>query len=116
VFVLVNRPLCRQLLQQRLRLLEIARVEPLREPGVNRSKQFARLLHLALVAPQASAAHCGAKFAGLRLLLFSRVTEQRDFSRRGSPDETDGRRRYRAIITAKPSTVSAGSKPLTASR
>ena len=30
-------PLCRQLLQQRLRLLQIARVEPLRKPAVNRS-------------------------------------------------------------------------------
>ena len=30
-----------------------ARVEPLREPLVNRSKQFARLLRLALVAPEA---------------------------------------------------------------
>jgi hypothetical protein len=37
----------RHLLQQRLRLLQIARVEALREPPVNRSKQFARLLHLA---------------------------------------------------------------------
>src|SRR6516162_1324108 len=36
----------RQLLQQRLRLLQIARVEPLRKPPVNPSKQFAcRGLH-----------------------------------------------------------------------
>ena len=41
----------RQLLQQRLRLLQIARVEAFSEPPVNRSQQFARLLHLALVAP-----------------------------------------------------------------
>ena len=37
----------RQLLQQRLRLLQIARVEPFRKPAVNRSPQFARLLYLA---------------------------------------------------------------------
>ena len=33
--------------------LQIARVEPLGEPAVNRSQQFARLLHLALVAREA---------------------------------------------------------------
>ena len=42
-----------QLLQQPLRVFQIARVEPLSEPPVNRSKEFARLLHLALVAPEA---------------------------------------------------------------
>ena len=36
------------------RLLQITRVEAFREPAVNRSKQFARLLHLALVVPVAS--------------------------------------------------------------
>jgi hypothetical protein len=53
-----------QLLQQRLRLLQIARVEPLREPPVHRSKQFARLLHLALVTPEACEAHGGAEYPG----------------------------------------------------
>ena len=38
-----------QLLQQRLRFLQIARVEPLRKPLVNRNHQFARLLRLAPV-------------------------------------------------------------------
>jgi hypothetical protein len=42
----------RQLLQQSLRFLQIVRVEPLREPPVHRSEQVARLLHLALVAPE----------------------------------------------------------------
>jgi len=37
-----------QLIEQRLRFLQIAGVEPLREPPVNRSQQFAGLLHLAL--------------------------------------------------------------------
>ena len=64
-----NKPLRRQLLQQRLRLLQIARVEPFSEPAVNRSKQFARLLHLALVAPEAREAHGGAEFPGFGLLL-----------------------------------------------
>jgi hypothetical protein len=59
----------RQLLQKRLRLLQIARVEPFREPAVNRSEQFARLLHLALVAPEACEAHGGAEFPGFGVLL-----------------------------------------------
>ena len=63
---MASRP---QLLQQRLRLLQIARVEAFREPPVNRSKQFARLLHLALVAPEACEAHGGAEFPGFCLLL-----------------------------------------------
>jgi hypothetical protein len=40
-------------LQQRLRIHQIARVEALRKPAIHRSQQFARLLHLALVAPEA---------------------------------------------------------------
>ena len=59
----------RQLLQQRLRLLQIARVKPFSKPPVNRSKQFARLLQLALVAPEACEAHGGAEFPGFGLLL-----------------------------------------------
>jgi hypothetical protein len=43
---------CRpQLAKQRLRVFQIARVEPFRKPG-HRSKQFARLLRLALVTPE----------------------------------------------------------------
>src|SRR5580704_11059183 len=37
----------RQLLQQRLRLFQIARVEAFSEPAVDRSEQFASLLRLA---------------------------------------------------------------------
>jgi hypothetical protein len=59
----------RQLVEQRLRLLQIARVEPLSEPPVNRSEQFARLLHLALVAPEACQAGDSAKFQQGRSLL-----------------------------------------------
>src|SRR6476660_3099791 len=58
-----------QLLQQRLRLLQIARVEAPRKPAVNRSKQFARLLHLALVTPEARKAHGGAQLKTPCLLL-----------------------------------------------
>ena len=57
------------LLQQRLRLLQIARVKAFSEPPLNRSKQFARLVHLTLVAPEACEAHCGAEVPGFGLLL-----------------------------------------------
>jgi hypothetical protein len=52
----------RQDVKQSLRLLQIARVEPLHEPPVNRSQQFARFAHLALVTPKASEAHRGTEF------------------------------------------------------
>ena len=42
-----------QFLEQDLGLLQIERVEPFSEPAVGRSQQFARLLRLALVAPEA---------------------------------------------------------------
>ena len=64
-----GRHSCGELLQQRLRLLQIARVEPFSEPAVDRSQQFASLLHLALVAPEAREAHGGAEFQGFGLLL-----------------------------------------------
>src|SRR5262249_33969922 len=67
----VRDPLRPQLLQQRLRLFQIARVEPLREPPIHRSKQFARLLHLALGTPEPCEAHGGAEFPGFSLLLTS---------------------------------------------
>ena len=70
-FVAVSRLRSGERVQQRLRLLQIARVEAFREPAVNWSKQFARLPHLALVAPEAREAHCGAQFPGLCPLLTS---------------------------------------------
>ena len=60
--------LCCKFSEQRLRLLQIARVEPFREPAVDRSKQFARLLRLTLVAPEAREAHGCAEFPGFCLL------------------------------------------------
>jgi hypothetical protein len=59
----------RQLVEQRLHVLEIARIEALGEPPVNRSQQFARLLHLALFTPEPRKAHGGAQFPGLGVLL-----------------------------------------------
>ena len=64
-----NKPLRRQLLQQRLRFLQIARVEAFSEPAVDRSEQFARLLRLAPVAPEVREAHCGAELPRFGLLL-----------------------------------------------
>ena len=45
-------------IEQRLRFPQIERIETFGEPAVDRSKQFARLLHLALVAPEPRRAHC----------------------------------------------------------
>ena len=42
---------------------------PFSEPAVHRSEQFASLLRLSLVTPEARHAHCGAEFPGLCLLL-----------------------------------------------
>src|SRR6516165_3236600 len=67
----VTPPLRHQLLRQRLRLLQVARIEPLRKPPVNRSQQLARLLHVALVTREARKAHCGAQFPGFGLLLLT---------------------------------------------
>jgi hypothetical protein len=41
-----DKPLRRQLLEECLRLLQVTRVEALREPPVHRSQQFARLVYL----------------------------------------------------------------------
>ena len=43
----------RQLVEQRLRLLQIERVEALGEPAVDRSEKLASLIPLALIAPEA---------------------------------------------------------------
>jgi hypothetical protein len=51
-----------QLVTQGLRLFQIARIEPFSEPPVHWSQQFARLPHLALVAPEACEAHGSAEF------------------------------------------------------
>ena len=58
-----------QFIEQVLCFFQIARVEPLCEPTVNWSQQFARFAHLAVVAPEACEAHGGAEFKGSGLLL-----------------------------------------------
>jgi hypothetical protein len=66
---LLSYPSRLQTIQQPLRLLQIERVEAFRKPAVNRSEQFASLLRLALVTPEAREAHGGAEFPGFCLLL-----------------------------------------------
>ena len=61
----------RQLLQQRLHFLQIASVEALSEPLVNRGEEFARFPHLTLVTPEAGEAYGGAEFPGFGLLLLT---------------------------------------------
>ena len=56
-----------ELTELRPSLLELERVDAFSELAVNRSQQFARLLRLALVTPEARHAHCGAEFPGLSL-------------------------------------------------
>jgi hypothetical protein len=53
---------CRQLIEQRLRFLQIERVEALGEPAVDRSEKIAGLILLALIAPEP-----GAQLIELRL-------------------------------------------------
>jgi hypothetical protein len=57
-----------QLIQQRLSLLQIERVEALGEPAVDRREKIAGLLSLALITPQPSQAHRRAQFPRLCLL------------------------------------------------
>src|SRR5262249_16226880 len=54
-----KQPLRPQLLQQRLRFFQVARVESFSEPPVNRRQQFARFHRLALVTPEAGEADGG---------------------------------------------------------
>ena len=52
--------------QQRLCLVQIARIKPFGEPAVDRSEQIAGLISVPLIAPEPRHAHCGAEFPGLR--------------------------------------------------
>src|SRR5579864_6195878 len=58
-----------QLVEQRLGLLEIARVEAFSEPAVDRREEIMGLVPLALIAPEPRQARGGAKFPGFSLLL-----------------------------------------------
>src|SRR5471030_1153928 len=57
------------LFQQRLRLLQVTRVETFSEPAVDRSQQFSSLLRFPLITPEPRHAHGGAEFPGFSLLL-----------------------------------------------
>jgi len=64
--------------QQRLCLVQIARIKPFGEPAVDRSEKLASLIPLALIAPEPRHAHCGAefpKFGALSLCYCERLTE-----------------------------------------
>jgi hypothetical protein len=58
-----------KLVEQLLRLLQIARVETFGEPAINRSKKLACFSPLALIAPEARHAHRRAEFPDFGLLL-----------------------------------------------
>src|SRR6516162_5352782 len=60
---------CRQRVEQLLRLLQIAGVEAFGEPAIDRTEQFACVLHLALVAPEPRKARSSAELPGPCLLL-----------------------------------------------
>ena len=57
-----------QLIKQRLRLLQIERVEPFGKPAVNRSEKLASLIPFPLVAPEPAEAGSGAEFKDPRAL------------------------------------------------
>ena len=63
------RHLLSQLLQQRLRVFQVERVEAFRKPAIDWSQQFAGLLQFPLIAPEPSHAHRGAQFSRFCLLL-----------------------------------------------
>ena len=56
-----------QLVEKRLRFLQIASVKPLFKPTVDRSEKLASLIPLALTAQEPRHAHCRAEFQDLLL-------------------------------------------------
>ena len=69
-----SRCLSRERFQQRLRVLQIARLEPLSEPPVNRSQQFARFPHLALIAPEACKTYRRRQLKAFRGFLYTSLS------------------------------------------
>src|SRR5215472_3312061 len=59
----------RQLIEQRLRSLQVERIEALGEPAVDRCEKIVGLLSFALIAPEARHTCRCAKFPGFSLLL-----------------------------------------------
>src|SRR5215475_7783917 len=66
-----------QLIEQRFRVLQIARVEALAEPGVDRSENVARFGALALIAAQAREARRGAQLIGAGAVLAGDIERTR---------------------------------------
>src|SRR5215831_18616783 len=58
----------RQLLQQRLSLLQVGRVKPLGEPAIHLRQQLPGFVALALLLPQSTQAHRRPQLQGLGLL------------------------------------------------
>src|SRR5262249_6478819 len=85
----VGTPRSGQLVEQRLRLDEVTRVEALGEPGVDRGQQRAGFGALALALPEAGKARRSTQLEGLRLLC------RRDLER--AAEECLGRRGARGI-------------------
>ena len=67
-----------QFIQQCLCFLQVARIEPFSEPVINWRQQFARLLHLALVAPEALRGSCR---RGVPRILFAAYVKRRALAR-----------------------------------
>jgi hypothetical protein len=57
-----------QLIEQRLRFLQIECIEALGEPAVERREKLVGFLPLALIAPEPRHARCGAEFPGFTAL------------------------------------------------
>src|SRR4029077_12645290 len=90
-----------------LRLLQIERVEAFGEPAVDRSKQFASLLHLALVPPKAGEARRGTQLVSPRLLpsCDAQCVFEGDFAL-FEPAEAKERDAFKAMKLRAPQTVS----------
>src|SRR5437870_10300970 len=68
----------RQFFEERLCLLEVSRLEPLREPAVNRRQHLPRFFSLPLPLPQPAQAQRGSQLQRLRTLAtgnLDRLTE-----------------------------------------
>ena len=59
----------RQLLQQRLRILQVSRIKALGEPVVDWCQEVMGFLAFALLLPESSETGCGTEFPGFGLLV-----------------------------------------------
>ena len=67
-----------QLVEQRLGVLQIERIEAFGEPAIDRSEQFTGFIPLALIAPEPRHAHRRAQLQGLCLLSTSDLKRSRE--------------------------------------